>query len=132
MRNVTRPTPSPPTRLAAFAETIASASDPALAAWQVSGLVDSRSPARNAVRAVAALALAIGLVVAGIAAWFVAPPLLGLAGAFLASGGRRLRDAAAAVALAGLLVLIIGGASAFGAFHILSRAVYFRVRRPRE
>ena len=121
----------PPSRFAEFAETVASASDADLAAWQVSGLVDSRSPARTAVRGVAGLALAVGVVVAGVAAWFVLPPLLGLAAMFLARSGRRLGGAEVPMALAGLIVLILGGAAAFGTFHLLSRAAFARLGRPR-
>lgn len=120
-----------PSRLEDFAQTIASASDADLAAWQVSGLVDSRSPARVMVRGIAGLALVVGAAVSAVVAWYIVPPLLALAAELLARSGRRLGGAETPVALAGLILLMVGGTAAFVTFHVLSRAMFARLGRPR-
>jgi hypothetical protein len=125
------PALGPQSSLRAFAETISSASDPELAAWQEEGL--AAPPGRGGsllVWAVLVSSAAVGLG-CGAAAWLIVWHSVGALSRPATLAAAPLQDPGLLLLLGGLLVVLLAAAVSFALFQGLSRLAR-AVQRPRD
>lgn len=118
----------PPSGLQRIAESISSASDPDLAAWQERAIQHPRSQDGVLVWCVGGVSVCAGLLILGAGAWFVVRPTMTLP--VMSSGSRRLGGGWVMLAAFGASV-VAGAALAFALFQGGCRAAFVLSRRGR-